>query len=232
MANDSDTHNVLQNRGTDTSFLLLPFSAIAVAILLKILKDPIISVFSYNGSEYYALAGLCLIALVPYFCTAGLFPGKVSENTNIIENNSLTSNKSLKRFAFPVIGSFIFSLMCAVTIDPVQKEGWLRTMYASLIISTQAPVLVLLAELNKEGIISVIVRKMVIWLPVVALPAGLLLHRPWNIVTFFSPYYWCSWAWMAHPINESIVCGSITFGITIIMLLALNEIRRQALKRS
>lgn len=231
MANESNTQNVLQNRGTDTSFLLLPFSAIAIAILLKILKDPIISGFPDNGGEYYTLAGLCLVALVPYFCTAGLFPGKTSDNTSIIQSNSIASKKSLKRFAFPVIGSFIFSLMCAVTIDPVQKEGWLRTMYASLIISTQAPVLVLLAELNKEGIISVIVRKMVIWLPVAALPAGLLLHRPWNIITFFSPYYWCSWAWMEHPVNESIVCGSIACGITIIMLLALNEIRRQAMKR-
>jgi hypothetical protein len=44
----------------------------------------------------------------------------------------------------------------------------------------------------------------------IAVPAGLFLRSPVNILAFFSPLYWISWAWITEIKMESIISGVIS----------------------
>jgi hypothetical protein len=96
----------------------------------------------------------------------------------------------------------------------VPEEGWLRTIFVSLLMSFQAPLLLLFVSSlsgnrNKGLALSGL---SVIFLA--SIPFGLLVHHPWNYFAFFSPFYWISWAWVTSVPIESLLYGAISMILT------------------
>jgi hypothetical protein len=98
--------------------------------------------------------------------------------------------------------------------DPVPTEGWVRTIYASLLLSVTAPFifLFLAAFGSTRGRWTILATISFVFL--LALPSGMMLHHPWNYIAFFSPFYWSGWAWVIASPVEAVMYGSISAGVT------------------
>jgi len=113
---------------------------------------------------------------------------------------------------FRIFSSAIISLLLIILIiwliKPVPSQGWLRTLYAAILLSIQTPFVLLLTRRGFKKIAGSGLKSFYM-LILIALPLGLLVHHPWNYFAFFSPFYWIAWAWMIGPQTEAVICGSI-----------------------
>jgi hypothetical protein len=60
------------------------------------------------------------------------------------------------------------------------------------------------------------------WILLIVVPLGLLLHHPWNYFTFFSPFYWISWAWVIPLPTDSFIYGAIAIVLTSVAIIILS----------
>jgi hypothetical protein len=105
--------------------------------------------------------------------------------------------------------------------DPVTSEGWLRSIYASLLIASLTPLIFLLGLRMNKGKISRLGMITISLVLTFSLPAGLLLRHPWNYFAFISPFYWAGWAWVVSSPLEGLVYGIISAAITFAAIILL-----------
>jgi hypothetical protein len=129
----------------------------------------------------------------------------------------------------PVFLSFILVLFTIIFTKPVPEEGWLRIIFVSFLLALQTPFTILfIGSITGNKILVFAVSKLH-GVFLIAVPIGLMLHQPWNYITFFSPYYWISWAWITAYPGESLLFGVISMVITIgsIILLVRYFLKKQ-----
>ena len=195
-------------------------------ILLLRFVFPLISHFVFLKSgflldKYYSIAALTLVSLIPVFL--GMLYAfmlldendlKIIEEPEVIQfprNNSL-----YMRISVTASLSFILVYLSVFLINPVPGEGWLRTLFAVILLSIQSPFVFLFIVSLAENKIEGFALAKIFGFFLITVPLGLVLHHPWNYLAFFSPLYWISWAWLIHVPAESLLYGVIATGITSI----------------
>jgi hypothetical protein len=120
---------------------------------------------------------------------------------------------------FALFISFLLIILSILIIKPVPAQGWLRTLYAAILLSLQAPAGFLYTGIKDLKRTTGIGLTILYWLFLIALPTGLLLHHPWNRIACFSPYYWIAWAWMLKSPAGAVIYGSVAVILTSIVLI-------------
>jgi hypothetical protein len=199
---------------------LAPFFLI---ILLKFAFSPLsLFVFTKTGfilDNYYsfiAITIILVIAIIPGIVNAYLTLKE--RHYNILHlaelNPAGCARYLLSRMVVNAFFSFVLIMITILMTKPVPSEGWLRTLFAAVMLSLESP-LVFLYIISIEGNrVSLSALSRLFWLVLLAAPVGLMLHHPWNYIVFFSPMYWVSWAWIVHSPLESLIYGSIALIIT------------------
>jgi hypothetical protein len=123
-------------------------------------------------------------------------------------------NSLIARLEVSAILSFITALPVIYLTDPVSTEGWLRGIYAALLLAFNAPFIFLLITCCRTGGLRGLVFSILTVMLLLAVPSGLLLHHPWNYLAFFSPFYWVGWAWVITAPGESVLYGIISLAVT------------------
>jgi hypothetical protein len=182
--------------------------------------------YLYHGvqpAKYYTLISVTLVSLIPVL--NGIAFGRlVSDKIPVTKNKeswkvtgNVTDSTYVRIFTSLLI-SFILIILSIWLIKPVPSQGWLRTLYAAMLLSVQTPFVLLLVGRMEKGKIAGLGTIKLYWIFLIALPVGLLVHHPWNYFAFFSPFYWIAWAWMIKPPLEAIICGSIAVILSSIIL--------------
>ena len=199
--------------------ILIPLCVLFLIIILIPFCFHVVTHHEYlyhhvQPAKYYRLISITLVALIPVL--TGIAYGKLMTDkthlTTIKSSNEVSGNipdSAFIRIFTSLLISFILILLSIWLIKPVPSQGWLRTLYAAMLLSVHAPfVLLLIGSTGNKKIASLSLIRLY-WIFLLALPLGLLVHHPWNYFAFFSPFYWIAWAWMINPVVESILCGSI-----------------------
>jgi len=207
---------------------LAPFIFI---LLLKYVLPPFSDlIFSKTGfhlARYYAVIAITLVSIIPMLIGSvsalivlhekELHPG---QNATAFPDSR---NKSLfVRMVVSVFISFVYIIITIILTKPVPTEGWLRTLFAASLLSIQAPfVFLFISSLSGKR------RKRFVfsgfyWILLIVVPLGLLLHHPWNYFTFFSPFYWISWAWVIPLPTDSFIYGAIAIVLTSVAIIILS----------
>ncbi len=209
----------------------IPVAILLFVILILPVFFPVISHSAYlkNGiqpDKYFTLISITLVSLVPMLCGLA-FGNSLSRKERLVKNAGLqkspgdTMSSVYMRILIVLLISFILIILCILIIKPVPAQGWLRSLYAAILLSLQAPAGFLHTNINDLKRIAGIILSVLYWLFIIALPVGLLLHHPWNRVACFSPYYWVAWAWLLKSPTASAIYGSIAFVLTSIVLIIL-----------
>jgi len=205
--------------------LLLAILAPFMLILFLRLVFPLISDFIYIKTAfqlhiYYTIAAITMVSIVPMlFGMAYAFILLDENDLHILQVIAVTpagkKNFLYMRMIVPAFLSFIMVLFTIVLTNPVPTEGWLRTVYVSLLLAVQCPfVFLFIGSLAGNKVEGLVLSKFY-GIFLVAVPLGLLLHHPWNYFAFFSPLYWVSWAWVTSIPAESLLYGAISMIITL-----------------
>jgi len=176
--------------------------------------------------KYYTLISITLVSLVPMLCglTYGSSLSRKKSLDIIADSESSDGDKKgsvLIRIFTLVICSFILIILSILIIRPFPAQGWLRTLYAAILLSIQAPAGFLYTGIKNLKRFTGIALSVLHWLFIIALPVGLLLHHPWNRIACFSPYYWVAWAWMLKLPAASAIYGSVAFILTSVVIMIL-----------
>ena len=214
----------------DKTLLARSLAPFVLIIILRFLFTPLSAfIFSKTGfllDNYYSLAAITfvsVIAILPGMLYAFVLLGEKDLHIVHVEEVFLADRYKflLMRMTISAFISFVLVMITIILAKPVPTEGWLRTLFAALLLSIQSPFVFLficsLAEKKIEGL----ALSRLYWIFLIAVPSGLLLHHPWNYFTFFSPLYWISWAWIFKSPVESLIYGSIAMiltSVTAIML--------------
>jgi hypothetical protein len=115
--------------------------------------------------------------------------------------------------------SFVLVMITILMTKPVPTEGWLRTLFAGVMLSLQSPLVFLYMSSVEGNRVSLSAFSRLYWVVLIAAPVGLMLHHPWNYIAFFSPMYWVTWAWIVPSPLESLIYGSIALIITWVAII-------------
>lgn len=199
---------------------LLPFPIIIFLLFIF----PMFSEFFYSKTgfhinEYYSIVAITLVCLFPYLI------GMLYENVlrDYQSSDPLPAPIALRSFLFVrmffiSIISFVFVLLTILLVKPVPTEGWLRNLFATCLISIQAPFVFVMICTNLKNKVKRSYVFVYCSIFLITIPFGLLVHHPWNYFVFFSPLYWVSWAWVIRSPLESLLYGTITVIITSVAL--------------
>ncbi len=205
--------------------LLLAFVAPLILILFLKLALPLFSDFvlektGFFLNKYYTVIAVTMVSLIPMLLGMVYAFILLDENDmHILQVIAVTpagkKNFILMRMIVPTLLSFLMVLISIILTNPVPTEGWLRTVFISLLLSTQSPfVFLFIGSLAGNKVEGLALSKFYgIFLATV--PLGLLLHHPWNYIVFFSPLYWLSWSWVIQPPYESLLYGAISLILTV-----------------
>jgi hypothetical protein len=211
-----------------------PFIPVAILLLVIIILPVFFPVLSHSEylkhriepDKYFTLISITLVSMVPML--AGLAYGRAMlqkerpvKGAFQEESAADTSCSVYIRLFTLLVISFILIILSIFIINPVPSQGWLRTLYAAILLSFQAPAGFLYPRIRDLKKIAWIDMSVLYWLFLIALPVGLLLHHPWNRIACFSPYYWIAWAWMLKSPNGSMIYGSIAVIFTSIVITVL-----------
>jgi fluoroquinolone transport system permease protein len=204
--------------------LLWTLLALVILILLLKLAFPLISGFiflktGFRLQSYYTIVAITLVAIIPML--SGIIQAFVfltEDNFHLpqlITSTPAGRQNALYRMIALTFLSFILLIFSIILTNPVPTEGWLRTIFVSVLMSIQSPVVFLFiisfAGNRAEGL----TLSTFYGIFLATVPLGLLLHHPWNYFIFFSPLYWISWAWVTSIPAESLIYGAISIIITI-----------------
>jgi hypothetical protein len=200
--------------------------SLAPLILILIIKFvfPLISGFVYSKSgsslyNYFAIVAITFVSMVPMFSGivyAFIFLHEKKLNILRIEEIGTGDERMylFMRMISPMLIAFLLVLLTIGLTNPVPTEGWLRTLFTAFLLSVQSLFVFLFISSLAEDKISGIALSRLYWIFLIAVPAGLMLHHPWNYFVFFSPLYWTAWAWIVQSPVESMIYGSIALIIT------------------
>jgi len=179
---------------------------------------------TFSHGRYYSVIAITLISAIPFisgllFSFIHLTESHSSDNSGAEKSNKDSKNHLIERMSVSAFLSFILVLPVIYLTDAVSTEGWLRGIFAASLLAAMAPFIFLFVTgLNGNrrywkllSLISILF--------LITVPAGLLLHHPWNYFTFFSPYYWLCWAWVIASPAESLMYGLISIAITSVSML-------------
>lgn len=195
----------------DPATLLAVLASFILIIFLRFIF-PFVSDFFFSGTgfqlrNYYTIIAITLLSIIPmFFGMASAFKPEVP-------------NESKRTFIFtkmkvPAVLSFVLVLLSVLLTDPVPDEGWLRTIFISFLLSAQSVFVFLLISGFARSRGEARTLSVLYGIFLAAVPAGLILHHPWNYFAFFSPLYWISWAWGISQPVESLMYGAISMIIT------------------
>jgi len=204
--------------------LLMAIVASLLLILFLRLVFPVISDFiflksGFQPDYYYTIVAITAVSIIPVlFGIIYAFIFLEETDSHILQVIAMTpagkKNFLYIRMIIPVFLGFIMVMFSIILTNPVPTEGWVRTIFVSLLLSTQASfVFLLIGSLAGNRAEGITLSKLY-GIFLAAVPLGLLLHHPWNYFAFFSPLYWISWAWITPVPSESILYGAISIIIT------------------
>ena len=209
--------------------LLMASLAPVMLILVLRLVFPLISgiIFLKTGfliDNYYTITAISLISVIPMlFGMVYAFILLDESDMHILQAISVTAtgkmNFLIMRILVPVFLSFILVLFSILLTHPVPSEGWLRSLYITLLLSTQSSFSFLFIGSFAGNKIQGLALSKLYGVFLVAVPLGLILHHPWNYFAFFSPLYWISWAWITPFPSESLIYGAISLILTSVCII-------------
>jgi hypothetical protein len=194
-------------------------------ILLNVISVQAVSENGFQIGRYYSLSMMTFISSIPViigFITGGFLTyGFVSSEKIDLSSNSPFRESLYTRLAESVMINLVLLLILIFAVNPVESEGWLRILYVSILLSLQSAHIVLFIVLSRMGRQSLTPVYIIAAYFLLAIPSGLLLDSPLNMVAFLSPLYWINWAWVSPSLAESIICGifsiSIITGIVVLL---------------
>ena len=203
---------------------LISLGVLFLLIILILVCLPLVTHSDYlkyglQPTKYYSLVSISLVALIPVF--AGIVFGSINPAEmpdtpydDLDKGAGNVSSSILFRALTCLVFSFLLIMLSIWLIKPVPTQGWLRTIYAALILSFQAPTAMLMY--TKSGSFKDKSNPFLLpyWITIIMLPVGLMLHHPLNYPAFISPFYWSAWAWMIQSPVQSIICGAIALFLT------------------
>jgi fluoroquinolone transport system permease protein len=207
----------------DAMLLVASLIPLLLIVFLK-LVFPIFSHFIFLKSgflldKYYSLTAITLVSLIPVFFGIVYAFILLDDNDLKISQESVVKpvsgrNSLYMRIIVTVSLSFVLVLLSIFLTDPVPTEGWLRTIFVTILFSIQSPFVFLFIGCLAENRIEGLALSKIYGIFLITVPLGLLLHHPWNYLAFFSPLYWISWAWVVSIPIESFIYGTIATIIT------------------
>lgn len=199
------------------------FLILLLRLVFPVLADFVFQKFEFQIYQYYSIASITMVSLIPMlFGMVYSFILLDESDAHILQVISVTPagriNFLLMRMIVPSFLSLIMVLLTILFTDPMPSEGWLRTIFVSLLLSFQVPLVFLfIGSLARNKVEGLALSKFYgVFLATV--PLGLLLHHPWNYLNFFSPLYWISWAWVSKNPIESLMYGGISIAITAVAI--------------
>jgi hypothetical protein len=185
---------------------------------------PLISHFFFNIAgfqfdNYYSVVAITLVSCLSMIIgkTYGYLLYKVGNFNFLFENAADKIEKCrflIIRMIIITLYSFILEMITIILIKPVPTEGWLRTLFAAILLATQSAfIFVIIINLAEEKSKRLALSGL-FCIFLITVPFGLLLHHPLNYFTFFSPLYWIAWAWVVKAPVESMIYGAIALIIT------------------
>jgi fluoroquinolone transport system permease protein len=201
------------------SLTFIPFLLVLIVkFIYSLIPDLIISGSRLQPENYLTLLLITVISSVPI--VAGIVMVAIfDKNQNTPE--SLDFRKRALLISLPVrmsevvLLSFVLVLLSIIVTDPVPDEGWLRTLYVTVLLALQSPLIYLIIANRTCHKAKSIVIYYIGGFFLIAVPVGLLLSYPWNLIAYLSPLYWISWGWVTSTKVESIFCGALS----VIMML-------------
>ena len=175
-------------------------------------------------NEYYTITVLSLTSLIPViygivFSIVYSKEGNVPVNLFGISFKGRQISAGVFRMFYLFILSFVTLLLVIRLTNPVPEEGWLRTMFIMIILSAESAFVYSLIRLSCSKL-SCLILLVTLVLLLAAMPIGFMLHRPWNIFMFISPFYWLGWAWIVPSPGESLSYALIGISLSLIYLVA------------
>ncbi len=182
-------------------------------------------------NEYYTITVVSLTSLIPviYGIVFSFFYSKENKIPDILFGISIKGrhiSAGVLRMIYVFILSFITLLLAIRLAGPVPEEGWLRTMFIITLLSAESAFVYSLIRLSCSRFSCIIIMVLIVLLSA-AMPFGFMLHRPWNILMFGSPYYWLGWAWLVPSPGESLTYASIGVALSLIYLVAAGILLRE-----
>lgn len=209
----------------DPMLLMASIAPLFLILLLRlgfpVLSDFIFQKFEFQIYQYYSIASITMVSLIPMlFGMVYAFIVLDESDAHILQVISVTpagrNNFLYMRMIVPAFLSFLMVLITILFTNPMPSEGWLRTLYVSLLLASQVPfVFLFIGSLARNKVEGLALSKFY-GVFLVTVPLGLLLHQPWNYLNFFSPLYWISWAWVTEDPTESLLYGGIAVIITAV----------------
>ena len=190
--------------------------ALLTAVLSPFLLTIVLLIVSpIIPGPYYSLAALTLIAGTP------IIYGLVFSGADLKSHRPVTSADKREtlfllreRIAYSGLTCFAVLLPVVFLTDAVPGEGWIRSIFASVLFSELSPLVFLLSACLATGTKRVLIQALFCALLLVTVPVGLLLHHPLNYLAFYSPLYWAVWAWAIVSPTESLMYGIISLGLS------------------
>jgi hypothetical protein len=193
------------------------------------------STTGFDFSGYYSLIALTAAAVVSsipgvYFAFICLQPAERKKSADgTTASSGYTGILNVRAWAALVV-SFVFGCLFNIVTDPIPAEGPLRMIYVSFLLSFQSlTALVFIVALSRSFLQGILMSKLY-GIMLIVLPIGLVLESPWNILVFFSPYYWIAWAWLTEIPLQAFYYGAVSIGISFLLVSYLWHIYRK--KRS
>ena len=164
-------------------------------ILLLRLGFPLLSEFVFRKTgfqldNYYTLIAITIVCVIPLlFGMIYAFMLLDESDLHILQVISVTPagkmNFLYMRMMVPVFLSFILVWLSIILTNPVMTEGWLRTIYISILLAIQSAfVLLFIGSLARNKVEGFALSKFY-GIFLAAVPLGMILHHPWNYLAFF-----------------------------------------------
>jgi hypothetical protein len=183
-------------------------------------------------NEYYTITAVSLTSMVPviYGIVFSVINSKfkwITDNLYGISIRGRHISAGVLRMFYIFILSYITLLLAIRLAQPVPDEGWLRTLFMITLLSAESAFVYSLIRLSCSRFSCIILMALIVLL-FAAMPFGFMLHRPWNILMFGSPFYWLGWAWIVTSPGESLTYASIGVALSLIYLVAAGILLRKS----
>jgi hypothetical protein len=199
-----------------------------IVILLHFLASKHISVPGNAEKiyQYYTVTAVSLISAIPFvygivFSFIQLNGSRLADTDESIRHDSKKRDMFFMRLVISGLSAFVVVLPVIYITDAVATEGWLRSIYVSILLAIEAPFIYTFSTGSGRSMLRWREWSLISVLFILPVPFGLILHHPWNYLAFFSPFYWISWAWIIPSPGESLLYGLISFAITASVLFIL-----------
>jgi hypothetical protein len=214
---------------TQSSHNLIVLSALLIPVILIF----ILSKTGFRTDSYYQLIVISLVSVIPVISGITFASVSVDKIHGIQVNFPERLNALYVRMIICVFVSFVLLLVTTILSEPVPSQGWLRNLFAIFLLAIQAPfVFLIITSFSKSKTGRTVISVLCLVL-LIAAPAGVMMHHPWNYFTFFSPLYWIIWTWIITSPAESRVYALIAIALTVgIMVLCIRHFLKKMEGRS